>query len=55
MHRRFAQVLCTQCVEEGNGYLDDLRDRLGDRAFRLDDDTLVVLQRFKIVERLEPT
>jgi uncharacterized protein YhfF len=38
-----------------NGYLDELRDRLGDPTFRLDDDTLVVLQRFRIVERLEPT
>jgi uncharacterized protein YhfF len=38
-----------------NCYLDDLRDRLGDPAFRLDDDTLVVLQRFKVVERLEST
>jgi uncharacterized protein YhfF len=38
-----------------NSYLDDLRDRLGDPAFRLDDDTLVVLQRFKVVERLEST
>jgi uncharacterized protein YhfF len=38
-----------------NGYLDELRDRLGDPTFRLDDDTLVVLQRFQVVERLEPT
>jgi uncharacterized protein YhfF len=38
-----------------NGYLGELRDRLGDPTFRLDDDTLVVLQRFKVVERLEPT
>jgi uncharacterized protein YhfF len=34
-----------------NGYLDELRTRLGDRP-PLDDDTLVVLQRFRIVERL---
>jgi len=38
-----------------NGYREDLRDRLGDPTFRFDDDTLVVLQRFKVVERLEPT
>jgi len=37
-----------------NGYLDDLRTTLGDPAFVLDDDTLVVLQRFRVVERLEP-
>ena len=35
-----------------NGYLDDLRSRLGDPGFSLDDDTLVVLQRFRVVERL---
>jgi uncharacterized protein YhfF len=35
-----------------NGYIDEIRDRLGDPAFELDDDTLVVLQRFRIVERL---
>ena len=38
-----------------NGYLGELRERLGDPTFRLDDDTLVVLQRFRIVERLGPT
>lgn len=37
-----------------NAYLDELRDRLGDPAFHLDDDTLVVLQRFRVVERLPP-
>ena len=35
-----------------NGYIDDLRASLGDPEFALDDDTLVVLQRFRIVERL---
>ena len=35
-----------------NGYLDDLRTTLGDPAFVLDDDTLVVLQRFRVVEHL---
>jgi uncharacterized protein YhfF len=34
-----------------NGYIDELRERLGDPEFELDDDTLVVLQRFRIVER----
>jgi uncharacterized protein YhfF len=38
-----------------NGYLDDLRERLADPTFRIDDDTLVVLQRFRVVEHLEPT
>jgi uncharacterized protein YhfF len=36
-----------------NGYIDDLRASLGDPGFELDDDTLVVLQRFKVVERFE--
>jgi len=37
-----------------NGYLDDLRRRLGDPGFALTDDTLVVLERFRIVRELEP-
>ena len=36
-----------------NGYIDDLRAQLGDPAFTIDDDTLVVLQRFRVVERLD--
>ena len=36
-----------------NGYLDDLRASLGDPTFTIHDDTLVVLQRFRIVERLD--
>jgi uncharacterized protein YhfF len=36
-----------------NGYLDDLRVTLGDPAFTIGDDTLVVLQRFRIVERID--
>lgn len=36
-----------------NSYIDDLRAGLGDPGFALDDDTLVVLERFKIVERLD--
>lgn len=36
-----------------NGYIEDLRASLGDPAFALTDDTLVVLQRFRVVERLE--
>lgn len=36
-----------------NGYIDDLRASLGDPGFVLDDDTLVVLERFRIVERLD--
>jgi len=31
-----------------------LRTTLGDPDFVLDDDTLVVLQRFRVTERLEP-
>lgn len=34
-----------------NGYIDDLRRQIGP-DFAIDDDTLVVLQRFKVVERL---
>lgn len=36
-----------------NGYIDDLRASLGDSGFALDDETLVVLERFRIVERLD--
>ena len=36
-----------------NGYIDDLRASLGDPGFVLDNDTLVVLQRFRVVERFE--
>jgi uncharacterized protein YhfF len=37
-----------------NGYIDDIRASLGDPDFGLDDDTPVVLERFRIVERLDP-
>jgi uncharacterized protein YhfF len=36
-----------------NGYLDDLRARIGP-GFTIDDDTPVVLQEFRVVERLDP-
>ena len=36
-----------------NGYINDLRAQI-DPAFTIDDDTLVVLQRFRVVERLDP-
>ena len=36
-----------------NAYIDDLRTRIGP-GFTIDDDTLVVLQRFRVVERLDP-
>lgn len=36
-----------------NGYLEELRERIGP-GFVIDDDTLIVLQRFKVVERLGP-
>ncbi len=35
-----------------NGYLDDLRARIGP-DFSIDDETLIVLQRFKVVELVE--
>jgi uncharacterized protein YhfF len=37
-----------------NGYLDELRATLGDPGFTIGDDTLVVLQRFRVVERIDP-
>jgi uncharacterized protein YhfF len=37
-----------------NGYIDDLRAGLGDPGFTLTDDTLVVLERFRIVQLLQP-
>ena len=37
-----------------NTYIDELRDSLGDPDFEIDDDTLVVLQRFKMIELLDP-
>jgi uncharacterized protein YhfF len=37
-----------------NSYIDDIRARLGDPGFSLTDDTLVVLERFRIVRLLEP-
>jgi uncharacterized protein YhfF len=36
-----------------NGYLDQVRSGLGDPAFALTDDTMIVLERFRIVERLD--
>ena len=35
-----------------NGYLDDLRASLGDPTFTIDDNTMIVLQRLRVVERL---
>jgi uncharacterized protein YhfF len=36
-----------------NSYIDDIRRTISP-DFTIDDDTLVVLQRFKVVEHLEP-
>src|SRR6478752_8274385 len=36
-----------------NGYIDDLRTQLGDPSFTLTDDTAVVLERFRVVERID--
>jgi uncharacterized protein YhfF len=36
-----------------NGYIDTVLAKLGDPAFALDDDTPVVLERFRIVELLD--
>jgi uncharacterized protein YhfF len=35
-----------------NGYADDLRARLGDQSWRLVDDTPLVVERFRLVERI---
>jgi uncharacterized protein YhfF len=37
-----------------NGYLDDIRRRIGDPEFRLQDSTPVVCEWFRVVERLDP-
>ncbi len=37
-----------------NSYIDQVRAKLGDPTFALDDDTPIVLERFRIVERLDP-
>jgi uncharacterized protein YhfF len=36
-----------------NGYIDTVRTGLGDPSFALSDDSMVVLERFRIVERLD--
>jgi uncharacterized protein YhfF/GNAT superfamily N-acetyltransferase len=36
-----------------DGYLGDLRERLGDEAFTITDDTLVTAERFRVVIRLD--
>jgi uncharacterized protein YhfF len=37
-----------------NSYIDQVRAHLGDPTFVLGDDTPIVLERFRIVERLDP-
>jgi uncharacterized protein YhfF len=37
-----------------NGYIDDLRGRIGDPQFELTDDTLIVCQRFRIIATIDP-
>ena len=37
-----------------NSYIDQVRAKLGDPTFTLGDDTPIVLERFRIVERLDP-
>ena len=36
-----------------NGFIDDLRQRLGDPDFRLTDDTMIVCQRFRILATID--
>ena len=40
--------------EYWGGYFETLRQQLGDPTFTLTDDTLVVLERFRIVDQLDP-
>ncbi len=49
----FADAADWRTAHEGfwNGYLDEIRDRLGDPAFSLTDDTMVICQRFRLAER----
>lgn len=35
-----------------NGYIDEIRSDIGDPTFALTDDTLVVCERFRLIERL---
>jgi uncharacterized protein YhfF len=37
------------------GYIDDIRADLADPAWKLDDDTQIVCERFRVVERLTST
>jgi uncharacterized protein YhfF len=37
------------------GYIDEIRADLADPAWRLDDETQIVCERFRVVERLTPT
>ena len=36
-----------------NSYIDDVRSRIGDPSFVLDDDTLIVCERFRIVATID--
>lgn len=49
----FADAADWRTAHEGyfGSYLDELRTRLGDPEWALDDDTLIVCQRFRLVER----
>jgi uncharacterized protein YhfF len=42
----------TSHAQYWDGYLETLRQQLGDPSFAITDDTLVVLERFRILERL---
>ena len=38
-----------------NGYIDDIRESIGDPAFALSDDTLILCQRFRIIATIDPS
>jgi uncharacterized protein YhfF len=65
---RAGDVDLQHVIDEGEGYTSlaqwradheafwhgtEFREAVGDLAFRVDDDTLLVLERFRVVERLD--
>jgi uncharacterized protein YhfF len=52
----FATVAAWRAAHERffGSYLDEIRVDLSDPAWQLDDDTLVICERFQLVERLAP-
>lgn len=68
-HVKLADVDLQHAIDEGEGYTTvaqwragheefwhspDMCNAMGDPEFRVDDDTLLVLQRFRVIAKLEP-